>query len=129
MGYFPFLESGFQHDQKLRIVDLVSSSFIAFMTSVRAAGEAIFYVLLRGYTNALQAYYKQSVEMATETGTPPCLTSIGHAKDALRMAIEAAGLHTAGKVREARRTVELASEALQERFRDSFCGYCSRGLY
>lgn len=129
MGCFPFLGNVLQHDQKLRIVDLVSSSFIAFMTSVRAAGEAIFYVLLCGYTNALQAYYKQSVEMATGTGTPPCLTSIGHAKDALRMAIEAAGLHAAGKVREARRTAELASEALLERFRDSFCGYCSRGLY
>lgn len=99
MGYFPFLGSGAQHDQKLKIRELLGTPDQEFLTSVRAVCEAIFYVLLVGYTNALKAYYTRSVQMATEMGIPrDSIASIGHGKDALRMALEAAELHAVGHV-------------------------------
>lgn len=120
MGYFPFLGSGAQHDQKLKIRELLGTPAQEFLASVRAVCEAIFYVLLVGYNNALEAYYAKSVQVAAETGiprnsTPHWIASIGHAKDALRQASEAAELHAAGNVSMANELAESATEALQER--------------
>lgn len=121
MGYFPFLGSGAQHDQKLKIRELLGTPAQEFLASVRAVCEAIFYVLLVGYTDALKAYYTRSVQVATEmviprNSTPHWMASIAHAKDALRMALEAAELHAAGHVDMANQLAENATDSLHERY-------------
>lgn len=117
MGYFPFLHKGPRPAQELEIVALATNTPRRFMLSVRTVCEAIFHVLLRGYTQALQAYYDRSVAHAAATGeaTPMWFASIEYARAALTGAVRAAAVHADGAYDEAGVLAHEASAALQKR--------------
>lgn len=81
--------------------------------------------MLLGYSNMLEAFYAQSVQVTEEAGigtnsTPHWNPAIKDAKDARQMALEAARLCAAGDPDKVDELGVRATEALPERYETAF---------
>jgi hypothetical protein len=118
MGHFPFLNHTLptQENETLKISMKTSKEFIY---SLRAICEVIFYLLLQGYRNTLEAL-RCKVEdtwstLEKEEGRSELGIAIKKVDEAIRLATDAAEIDTAVKWKEAESMALAGSIALQER--------------
>jgi hypothetical protein len=108
MGSFHF----FEEVRKNLWVDIETGTRETFVQDARIVCEAIFYIALLGYQNSLNAYHKYySLDKGDSKKASMWSSSLDHAKEALRNAMDAVAKRTAGEEDKAN---ELAFSALSE---------------
>lgn len=106
--------------QRLHVPAFGIDSTSEFLVNARRVCEIIFYILLLGYKQALEAYYNRFMKRAKKSGEqqtsqPEWFCSIGHVTGATAKALEAADLHANDQMVEADNKALEASTKLQER--------------